>query len=120
MISCAAANEIRCVNPSSAMTSPSWTCAATASRMETSLSVTQQLVHHGRGDLHVFFIHHQGRCEPDGALAGSQEQDALLERAKHNPLHQLRAVQFHADHESASAHVCDGLVLFGERLGLLH
>src|SRR5450756_2016478 len=43
MISCPAAKQIRCVKPSMATTSPSWTRAATASRIDVTLLISAHL-----------------------------------------------------------------------------
>src|SRR5437773_1219620 len=110
MISCAAAKLMRCVNPSIAMTSPSWTCAAMASRILRSL-VTQEVGDGRERDVDVLLVDQERRRKPQRALSGAEEKDALLEGAEHHAFDERGIGELHADHEAAAADVGDGLGL---------
>src|ERR1044072_2729748 len=100
MISCPAAKQMRCVKPSITTVSPSWTCAATASRMVVTLEgalkrsgssdIAQALVDHGEGRIDVLGSDDQRRREPKRALPRPQQQEAALERPLPQLLHDLR------------------------------
>src|SRR2546426_2850065 len=132
MISCPAANEMRWVNPSMTTTSPSRTCRATASCMDSSLEpsaigggvssiahLVQALVDDPEGGVDVILIHDERGREPQRALPTAEEQEAFLEGAAHDFVGDVGrglagfAVlhEFHTNHESAPAHVSDHRVL---------
>src|SRR5512147_3033898 len=123
MISCPAAKQIRWVKPSMTTVSPSWTWAAMASCMETTLEPSaiscqpsaklgQALIEDRERGVHIVVVDDQRGSQTQRALAGAEQEEPFGERQPLEPADEIgmgraRGTVGHEldpDHEAAAAH----------------
>src|SRR6266700_8058694 len=116
-LSCASARAPTPVPSKTAATSGAARRRMVTSRGSVGL-LAQALIDQAQRRVHVVVVHDERRREPQRALAGAEQQEALLERPLHQPVRDVgcglarRAVldELDADHQAASAHLADRCV----------
>src|SRR4029077_5968593 len=125
MISWPAAKEIRCVKPSIATVSPSWTSAATASCIVVTLLTPPPPALRGRFDLgddlleelerglRLVLAEHERRAHPNVGVAAPEDQQTLAEGRLLDRGGLIVVGERHADPQGPAAYVGDDRVARG-------